>query len=143
GHITGHMIKNTDVHRGVMCESEKPNARADTGAQNADAIESLAFQPFHRRARVQHGLAHRLDRTADVRADEMVGTFEFRWSSLFVIWQCQPQRSHPQAVKDATGFYVTIRLGVPLWQDDNGGAWFILPLTSRRKQPCARQIVVR
>src|SRR2546426_10564703 len=73
----------------------------------------------------------------------MVGTFEFRWSSVFVIWQCQPQSSHPQAIEDATSFDVTIRLCVPLWQDDHGGAWFILSLTSRREQPRARQVVFR
>src|SRR5712692_6196592 len=73
----------------------------------------------------------------------MVGTFEFRWSSLFVIWQCQPQSSHPQAVEDATGFDVTIRLRVPLWQDDNGGAWFILSLTAGREQPRARKVIFR
>src|SRR5437016_14224289 len=73
----------------------------------------------------------------------MVGPLDFRWSSLFMIWQCQPQRSHPQAIEDATSFDVTIRLGVPLWQDDDGGAWFILSLTSRREQPRARQVVFR
>src|SRR3989442_897182 len=73
----------------------------------------------------------------------MVGPLEFRWSSLFMIWQCQPQRSHPQAIEDATSFDVTIRLGVPLWQDDHGGAWFILSLTSRREQPRPRKIVFR
>ena len=60
------MIEDANVDRGVMCESEKPNARSDTGAQNADAFRTLVFQPAHRRARVQNGLAHRLDRTADV-----------------------------------------------------------------------------
>src|SRR5438270_7599489 len=73
----------------------------------------------------------------------MVGPFEFRRPSLFVIWQCQPQRGHPQAIEDATGFHVTIRLCVPLWQDDHGGAWFILSLASRCEQPRARKVVFR
>src|SRR2546425_9480485 len=73
----------------------------------------------------------------------MVGPLEFRWSSLFVIRQCQPQCGHSQAIEDATSFDVTIRLGVPLWQDDDGGPWFILSLTSRREQPRARQVVFR
>src|SRR6266567_982965 len=73
----------------------------------------------------------------------MVGTFEFRRSSLFVIRQCQPQRTHSQAGEDAAGFHMTIRLCVPLWQDDNGGPWFILSLTSRREQPRARKVVFR
>src|SRR5947209_16898175 len=73
----------------------------------------------------------------------MLCAFQFRRPSLFVIWQGQPQSSHAQAVEDATSFDVTIRLRIPLWQDDDGGAWFILSLTSRREQPRARNVVFR
>src|SRR5687767_15073931 len=129
------MIEHAYIDRRVMCEREKRNTRANARTQNSYALEPFRFsEPSHCRAGIEHGLSHRLNRATDVWADQMIGAFQFRWSADFVIWQGQPQGGHAHAVKNATGFHVTVRLGIPLRQNYYSRARLALSLPARRKQ---------
>ena len=71
----------------------------------------------------------------------MIGAFEFRRPSLFVIRESQPQRGHAQAVEDAARLDVAVWLRVPLWQYEDCGAWFSFTLAPGPKQPRSSDIV--
>src|SRR5258705_1291958 len=90
-HITGNVIKRAGVDIRLMSESEKRDARANAGSQNADAFVTSILQPSHGRARIEHCLAHRLDRTTNICTDQMVGARELWWPAFFVIGKSQTQ----------------------------------------------------
>jgi hypothetical protein len=50
----------------------------------------------------------------------MIGALEFSRLSLLMIWECKTERGHSNEVEDAAGLDMTLRLGVPLWQDHHG-----------------------
>ena len=135
------MIEDADIDRRVMREGQKRRARADAGPQDSDALVAFLFQPTHRRARVQHRLSHRLNRAADICADQMLGAFQIRRPALFVIRQRQAQRSHAETVEDTASLDVAIRLGVPLGQDNDGRARLVLSFAARDKQTPAGDVV--
>src|SRR6185503_18798724 len=85
GNITGNVIKGSGVDIRLVGESEKRDAGSDTGSENADAFITFLFQPAHRRARVKHGLAHRLNRATNVSTDQMIGALKFGWPPLLMI----------------------------------------------------------
>jgi hypothetical protein len=58
-----------------------------------------------------------------------------------VIWKRQPQGGHPQTIKDATGFDVTIGLRIPLRQDDDRSSRLVLPLFLWREQSGPHDVV--
>ncbi len=132
--IAGDVIKSTRLEIGLVSKRQKRDARADTRAENSNPFISLLFQPAHRRARVEHGLSHRLNRAPDIGADEMIRAFEFRGLSLLVIGKRQAQRRHSDHVEDAAGFNVAFRLRVPLRQDDDGIARFPLRFFSGKNR---------
>ena len=122
GDITGNVIESAGVDIRLMSKRKKRNARSDTGAENPDAFIALIFKPAHRRARIENSLAHRLNRAPDVRADQMIGAFQFRRPALFVIGQRQTQSRNADEVEDAAGLNVAFRLSIPLRQDNDRGA---------------------
>ncbi len=73
----------------------------------------------------------------------MVRAFKLWRPAIFVKGQSQTQRRHAQTVENATGFDVTIRLRVPLWQHHDGGARFSSAFPASRKQTGAHEVVFR
>src|SRR6185295_9087258 len=71
----------------------------------------------------------------------MLSPLELGRPALFVIRQSQSQGRHSQAIEDATGLNVTIRLRIPLWQDHNGRTRFVPAFAARSKQPRMNGIV--
>src|SRR6185295_10694178 len=110
GNITGNVIKSAGVDVRLMRKRQKRDARSNAGAEYADAFVTLIFQPPHRGARVEHSLAHRLNRATDVSTYQVIGALEFRWPARFVIRKRQAERRHADEIKDPASFNVTVRL---------------------------------
>src|SRR6266849_6940365 len=82
GDVTRNVIKRAGVDVRLVREGEKGDAGSHTSSQDADAFITLLLEPSHRGPGIEHCLAHRLDRAAHIRADQMIGAFEICWPAL-------------------------------------------------------------
>ena len=90
GHVTRNMIENGGVDPQIVDKCHERDARTDTCANDADLFVALHFQPRYRRASVGHRLPYRLQRSAHIRSNKMIGPFEFRRHTFLVIGKRQP-----------------------------------------------------
>src|SRR5581483_3222807 len=66
GKVSGDMIEDAHVEERLMREREKRRARSDACSEDPNSFDALLAHPPYRRACVEHGLPHRLNRAADV-----------------------------------------------------------------------------
>ena len=63
----------------------------------------------------------------------MLRPFKLRRPALFMIWKSNSQGGHAKSVEDPASFDMTIRLSIPLWQDNDGRPRFVLAFASGRE----------
>src|SRR5688572_27748337 len=97
--VSRNMIERASREIRLVSKREKRDTRSDACAENPNSFVPFVLQPTHGGTSVQHRLSHRLDRAADVRADQVIGAFEFRGSSLQVIRQRQSQCRHADEIE--------------------------------------------
>ena len=88
--------------------------------------------PTHRRARIDDRLAQALQRSPDIRGNEIIGTFELGRLTFLVIRQRHPQGRKPEPVEHFAEVKIGAGLGVPVRQDKNGGLFFAVRRKIRR-----------
>src|SRR6267378_1313419 len=124
-----------------MRKSQKGCARSDARAEDANPFVLLSLQPRDGRTCIDHCLTHRLKRATDIRAHQVVSSFDFGWSSLFVIGHRQTERGDAEPVENAAGFHVTLRLSIPLRQHDDRCTRLARPPRFDWKKPRPGQVV--
>ena len=67
------MQERCRAHGRLVAHGDEADGRADAGAEDAEAVVALLFEPAQGAAHVEDRLAIRLDRQPDIRADEMIG----------------------------------------------------------------------
>ena len=77
-----------------MRRRQQREARAEAGAEDADAIVALRREPVNRAARVEHRLPADLHGPRDVGADDVVGAVQLGRHALIVVRQREAQRAH-------------------------------------------------
>jgi hypothetical protein len=120
------VIEDARAQQRFVDQREKSDARTDARAHDADAFVTLFVQPTDRGARVEHGLAHGLERAPDVGRDEMICAFEFGRATRAVIRERQAQGGDAEAREDVAELDVAVRLRVPFGQHDDGAARVVL-----------------
>lgn len=71
--VSGDVKEGASAQCGFVGHGEKGEAGADTGADDAESVVALAFEPAQRALHVQHCLTISLQRETDIGATEMVG----------------------------------------------------------------------
>lgn len=95
--VAGNVIEHTDVNQRFVHKRQERGARTDARADDADALKAFGGKPPDGGARIECGLANRLNRAPDVRADEVIGARQFRRAARFVIRQSQTQGGDAEA----------------------------------------------
>ena len=72
------MQEDSRANQRFVGHGDKPDGRADTRAHNAQFPVTLRRKPRRRSANVNHRLPIGLQREADVRADQIIGTLVSR-----------------------------------------------------------------
>ena len=98
---------------------------------------ALLLQPVEAAANIDHALAHGIERAANVGGDGVVGAADFRRHADIVIRHGHPQHGDAQHVQHAAEAVVGDRVGIPVWQQDDGAP------SSCRKPARVHQIIFR
>src|SRR5437667_7105610 len=95
------MIENVRSQALVVGAGQKGVAGAQAGSQNPELTVALLRQPIEAAADVNHRLAARIDRSADIGADGVIGALQLAWPADIVIRHAQPQRRNAKPVEGA------------------------------------------
>ena len=67
------MIEGSDANPRIVRGGDESIAGSETGADDAQPVIALRFQPVEATAGIDHALAHRVDGAANVGGDGVVG----------------------------------------------------------------------
>ena len=97
GEPRGHVVERLCADERLVGRGQQCQARAETGAENADSLVSSLRQPGDRAPRVNPRLAARLNRSRDVRTHEVVGASQLRGHARVMVRQAHAQGRHAEA----------------------------------------------
>src|SRR5438093_3013377 len=153
--VRRHVVERLGANQRLVRGRQQRQTRSEARAEYPDTIVALAREPRDGAARVEHRLTAYLDGPRDVRADDVVGARELGWHALVVIGKAETQRAHAVPGKQLAQADVTLAVGVPLREDENGGAAGraaeaaryvrrarLQPRPTRRKEPAHHGIVL-
>src|SRR5579883_369612 len=90
GEIGGAVVEYVYLEPGVVNAGEEGIAGAEAGAHDADVLVVFALQPIGAAARVDDGLARRVDGARNVGRDRVVGALQLRRHPVIVVRKTQP-----------------------------------------------------
>jgi hypothetical protein len=129
------VVEDANVNLLLVRVGQESRARADARAHDADAVVApVVDQPADGGARVQHGLAHGLNRATDIRADQVIGALKLGGAARLVIRQRQAQRRNAEAIEKTRQLHVALGLRVPLRKDDDRRTTFIAAALAARRR---------
>jgi hypothetical protein len=120
--ISGNMEESGGAQSRFMGKSEEREARANAGPEQAEAVVALLLKPAQRAAHVQDRLPVGLQREADIRADQMIGTRMSGDGAAVVIWQADFDGGDAQKLQPAADILLFFPARIPLGEHDHGGA---------------------
>ena len=91
--VRGHVEEAAGAEAVVVNQRDVADRRADAGAQDAQAGETLLLEPAQAAAGILHGLAVGLEREADVGADQLVGALVALGHAAVVVREAQSQHA--------------------------------------------------
>ena len=141
GEVRRDMVQRLRRDQRLVRRRQQRKAGSQATAENADPLISLFRQPLHCTARrVEHRLAADLHRPGDVRAHDEVRAVEVRRHPFVVIGQRQTQGAEAGIGEQPAEPGVSVRVGIPLRQDDHRAAGPACR-PARRKGPRVDRVV--
>ena len=116
------VIECLRANQWFMCGRQQRRQGTEARPENADAVVALRVQPGDCASRIEHRLPADLQRSCDVRRDDVVGTVEFGRHTPIVVGQTQTKRreaAHRQQLRESD---MPACIRVPLRQHDDSGA---------------------
>ena len=133
------MVENPGAHARVVDGGDEGDARAQAGAEHAQALVAARRQPIQGRAGIHHRLPVGVQRAPHAGRHGVVGPFELRRFPAVVVRHAQPQRREPEDIQQAAQPHVSLLIGVPLGEHQHGAP----PGLARREVPGMYKIVFR
>ena len=122
GEVGGDMKEAASVDAGIVNQSDVADRGADAGAEDADALVALLFEPAQAAAGVLNGLAIGLEGEADVGADELVCALMAASHTAVVVGHAHFQSGDAEALYPFAEAALTVPFGVPVGKNEDGGA---------------------
>src|SRR5258705_2359151 len=89
GNIARNVIEGSSIQIRLVRKGQERNAGSDTRAKNPNTFIPLTLQPTHSSTRIKHRLAHRLNASTNICANQMIGALQLGRSALLVIGKSQ------------------------------------------------------
>ena len=144
-HIAGPergMVEGVDLQAGLVGAGDKRIAGAEAGAEHAELFVPLLLQPIETAANIDHGLAAGGQRSPNVGADGVVGTFQFGGAANVVEGLAESQRRNSKTIEQGAERVVAEGIRIPLRHDDDGLLWLALLLFGRSGIPARVDLIV-
>src|SRR3989338_1991336 len=102
--------------RGGKGGGEKGVAGAEAGADDAEFLVALPFEPVQAGARVNDGLARGVHRPSDIGGDGVVGALQLRRHPKVVVREAEAQRRKAQKIQQSAKSHMLVALRIPVRQ---------------------------
>ncbi len=120
----GGVVEGADLEALVEGRGDEGVAAAEAGAEDAELLVALGFEPVDAAADVDDGLTAGLGGAAYVGADGVVGALELCGAANVVVGLGEAEAGDAEAVEEGAEGVVGEGVGVPLRHDDDGLLWF-------------------
>src|SRR5580658_8721879 len=136
--ICGDMQERAGAQSRFMRDGEKREAGADTGAENAEAVVALLFEPAQGASRIEHRLAIGLQGEADVGAHHIIRSRMAGNGAAIVIGQAQFHGGDAELIQPPADVLLLLPTRIPLRENDYGRT-----AAARVKQLRVQAIILR
>ncbi len=116
------MVEDAQANAGIMSGGDERHARSQAGAEYADAPVALPLQPVDTGPDIDGGLPSGVDGAAHIGRTVVVGAGGFGGLALGMVGHGHAQRADTESVQQLSQTHVTLRIGIPLGQDNQRAA---------------------
>src|SRR5215467_6718649 len=109
------MVEGSHFDAYIVGGGDECVARTQTGANNPQLFVALLLQPVEAAADIEHALARRIERTANVCRNCIISSPNLGRPSNVVIGHAEPQHGNPEAIQYSTERVMAECVGIPLW----------------------------